>query len=357
MPLIEGMTIRTTDRSSASRLIVSEGFSPAEPWLTDPNLPVLFQYRFGFPAMQAVQVPKGCAVAVGPQAVDFETGKRKTTLTFANGTNAYAGLAPYNFCQKIDDRFLGNEPTIVRGMYVELPYIPNADDCALVRYGAVHGDINIGDILAPSLALGNLGHLAPWSVDRGFGQIVGQVLGIENDQEPFGFFKWVMWDETARKQDNITPPFTQGALPTDVGYQYDPAYRDGMIPVYTDGGYQSPYTLQPKGIPGLTDGWAKSQTTQVIEAVVPPILVGGAFYVNLGFKNVIPESVEVTVAGVPVDPATFTLNAKTGALVYTSPVETIAPEPMVVNFRATFYGTPPGWDYLGNAGVVRILLR
>lgn len=358
MPLIEGLTITPVEKSGASRLIVSEGFTPAEQWLLDPTLPILFSYSFGWPAMRQVVIPKGCAVAVGPSAVCFDTGKRRTTLRPANGANPYVGLAPYNLCKKVNDRFLGNEPAIVRGMYVELPYIRSGADAALVKYGCVYGNIQAGDFLTPSDDSDNMGKCMKWDISKHtVTQMVGQVLAVEDDQEPFGWYKWVMWDETARKQDNVTPEFTQGAQPGDWGYPYDPAYRDGFIGVYTDGGYHSQYTLTPKGLRALTDGAQRATTLLEKTAVVPGGTPAGAkFVVDLGYRHIQANSVNI-VLGAGLFEDSLELDERNGTVTLTVKDLVAEPAQMKLTFKAHFYGTPPGWDFRGAVGVVRLILR
>ncbi len=121
MPLFEGAKPIANSRSH-SRLSVSQVFSPAERWIHDPILPQLFEYSYGGPGH--VVLTKGTIVAFGDTPVaDYETGKQVYPITYANGANNPIGVLPYNVYQKVDDRLLGNQPSILTHEYIELPLI------------------------------------------------------------------------------------------------------------------------------------------------------------------------------------------------------------------------------------------
>ncbi len=121
MPLFEGAKPIANSRSH-SRLSVSQVFSPAERWIHDPILPQLFEYSYGGPGH--VVLTKGTIVAFGDTPVaDYETGKTTFPVTYANGANKPIGVLPYNVYQKVDDRLLGNQPSILTHEYIELPLI------------------------------------------------------------------------------------------------------------------------------------------------------------------------------------------------------------------------------------------
>ena len=121
MPLFEGAKPIANSRSNA-RLSVSQVFSPAERWIHDPALPQLFEYSYGGPGH--VVLTKGTIVAFGGTAVeDYETGKHVFPITYADGTNTPIGVLPYNVYQKVNDRLLGNQPSILTHEYIELPLI------------------------------------------------------------------------------------------------------------------------------------------------------------------------------------------------------------------------------------------
>lgn len=356
MALIPGMNYQLKNRSVNARLVVSGAEQPAEAFILDPSLPVCVKYPFGWPGITEVVIPRGLAVAVGPAQIDFETGKKKPVLTIANGSNPYVGIAPYNICKKYDDQMGGNEPTFIRNVYIELPYIPKADDCALVKYGAAYGDLKEGDIVTVSKDPANKGHLTKWVENSdSIAQIVGQVIAIEAEQEPWGWFKWVMWDETAKQEDKPEPPWSQNAIPTDKGYPYEPAYRDGTLD--TDY-YLNPYMLNPKGIKGLTDGSARSTTLWSDTFTVPAgAEAESTVIVNLGYKNVVPGSVGVSINGVAVAADRLTIDYKNGSVAIRLPQSYAVATNGDVTYKSYMYGTPPGWDYVGAVGVVRILLK
>ena len=134
---------------SNTKLVVSGGFSPAEHFITDPELPVLFYYEYGGPGQKEVVISKGMIVGALPQPqIDYDTNKSKTVLTIAGLKNSRAvGMAPYNFTRHTPDFLDGNQPAIITREYVQLPWIPNAAEAAEMKWGAVHGNIQIGDLV------------------------------------------------------------------------------------------------------------------------------------------------------------------------------------------------------------------
>ncbi len=126
MPLFEGAKPIANSRSNA-RLSVSQVFSPAERWIHDPTLPRLFEYSYGGPGH--VVLTKGTIVAFGDAPVeDYETGKQVYPITYANGANNPIGVLPYNVYQKVNDRLLGNQPSILTHEYIELPLMVGAEN-------------------------------------------------------------------------------------------------------------------------------------------------------------------------------------------------------------------------------------
>jgi hypothetical protein len=360
------MTFTNKERSYNRRLIVSEGIIPHEEFIADPTLPVALQYSFGGPGLQNVVIPKGLACAFNGRTVDPEDGKRKTVLTISDGTKPFAGIAPYNIAKRMGDGLTGNEPTVIRKYYIELPLIRNADDCAAVQYGAVYGNIQEGDLVKVSTDSDNPGHLTKWENDDGFAAIVGQVWAVEEEQEPWGWFKYVMWDELARQQDSPMPPFASdlSSAPLPGGRPYNDRYRDGTIDISY---YMNQYLTNPKGVPGLTDGTQRAATTWA-ESFTLPAAVDATTKMNftLKYKNVIPNTIAVTITvpgdldggpvTTPVESTNVLVDYKTGKVVVEAP-DTLPAESIVnVSYKAFFYGTPPGWDFHGTVGAVRILL-
>src|SRR5205085_9714056 len=103
----------------------------------------------------------------------------------------------------------------------------------------------------------------------------------------------------------------------------------------------------------------KAQTVQNKTFTVPTATAGGTkFVVDLGFKNIVAGTVNVfNGVGAPVVTSAFTVDYANGLLTYTVPSNTSASEVFAIQFRATFYGTPAGWDYKGATGAIRILLN
>lgn len=351
MALIPGMNYRVKERSANSRLIVSGVEQPAENFILDPDLPVLFKYSFGWPGMQEVVIPKGVAVAVKGRIKDWETGVKKPVLTIADGTRPCVGVAPYNICKKYDDQLVGNEPTFVRNVYIELPYISDPVNCALVKYGAVYGDgLQEGDYVTVSTDPMNKGHLTKWDESTGKAtDIVGQVIAIEDDQEPWGWFKWVMWDEQARREDRVEPDWAQNAVPGENGYPYDKRYRDGIL---YQSNYLSEYTVNPSGIPGLTDGAYRGSVR------VPFTIPSGSTEYTVDLPDLIPQGlVKVFVNNIEMPADSLTVDYENKNVTIKLPwAASVDLSGYVICQKEKAYGTPPGWDYVGLAGVARIIL-
>jgi hypothetical protein len=352
MALFEAQAkIRPGSRSN-TKLRVSGGDSPAERWVTDPNLPILFNYTYGGWAQKEVVIAKGTMVAVGPQVIDDEFGKLANTITIANGTNKVIGMAPYNITKHYPGFLTGNRPAIITRDYVELPYIPNPADAELVKWGLVTGTgLQAGDLLKPDPN----GKLTKWVEGQdSIAQICGQILAFELDQEPFGWLKWAMWDETALEQDRGPQNKATYQLPPDDGFPYDPNYREGVTNMP---GYLTPWTIDPTGIPGVLDGSQRALTVNNFTSSIANGTPAGNVIFNLGMKNLVEGTVQMFIDGAPVDPSLLTIDLKNGIVTYSMTQAATKDMTVSIQFRANFYGTPAGWDYRGSVGAARILLK
>lgn len=360
MAVFESDAKRKPGTRSNTKLFISGGDAPAEHWILDESLPILFNYEYGGPAQKEVVISKGMAVGIKPNPeLDYETNKYKGVLTFASDANPVVGLAPYNFTKQYRDFLTGNQPSIVTREYIELPYIPNADDAALVKWGAVHGaGIKNGDLVTYSRDANNPGKLIKWvEGTHSITTILGQVLATEIDQEPWGWLKWAMFEEAAKAQDQGPINKSGYAAPGESGYPFDPGYREGT---YDKDGYQTPWVTNPTGIPGILDGSQKAQTPQTKSFVVGANATAGTKYVvDLGLKNIVEGTVNLfDGAAAPVAASAFVVDYKNGQLTFTLPGNNDASaDTYVIQFRANFFGTPAGWDYKGATGAIRILLN
>lgn len=150
------------DERTHTNLVKSEGMSPAEKWILDPDLPGLFEYRFG--GFGNVVIPKAKILAVTTAKYDWETEKIVNCLTIANGTNTPIGVAPYNFYEKKRDRMGDNQLSIINREYIELPFITGSAirdmkwGCA---YGANATALQAGDFVKPDAR----GNFVKWNVN------------------------------------------------------------------------------------------------------------------------------------------------------------------------------------------------
>lgn len=351
MALFEAQAkVRPGSRSN-TKLEVSGHQSPAERWMTDPNLPVLFNYSYGGWAQKEVVLAKGTMVAVGPQVIDDEFGKMTNTITVANGTNNVIGMVPYNVTKHYPGFLTGNRPAIITEDYVELPYIPNAADAAQVKWGLVTGaGLVAGDLLKPTAE----GKLTKWVEGTdSIKQICAQILAFELDQEPFGWLKWAMWDETAREQDQGPKNKAAYNLPPDSGFPFDPNYRVGV----QNQPYWTPWTVDPTGIPGITDGSQRALTVNNYTTTIPNGTDPGNMIFNVGMKNLVENTVELFIDGAPVATTAYAVDLKNGVVTYNMTSAPTADKAVSIQFRANYYGTPAGWDYRGSVGACRLLLK
>lgn len=368
MAIFESSVKRKPGTRSNTKLMVSGGDSPAGQWITDPNLPILFHYDYGDAGQKEVVVSKGLLVGVAPQRyLDDALGYKKNALTIATSTVRPFGMAPYNFSKHWEDFLDGNQPSVITREYVELPLIGNADDAAAIKWGAAYNESGVtalkpGDLVTWSRNPLNYGKVIKFddtNVAHKFSDIIGQVGEIEDDQEPFGWLKWAMWDEAARREDQDGPVNKSGySAPGDGGYPFDPEFvRLGR---HGENGYLDQYTTMndATGIPGLLDGRNKAQTVQTSNFTAPAVIAadGTINQLSLGFKNVIEGTVKVFVDGSEILANRVSVDYGNG-VVAASLNTADQGKAIQVQFRAEFFGTPAGWDHKGAVGVARILLK
>lgn len=302
-PVVDPVTGNIQRTNTA--LEVSDGDVPAEKWLVDNRLPVLFKYGFAYGINEMV-ISKGLIVAVDPIRFqkDFETGKMHSVLTIANGgqnvklaadgihwealtgkeatdyanlseteKNALAdkrpanipiGVSYANVYKKYDDQFNGMAPSVITRKYIKLPLFSNKTKAYANPWGSAYGDIKPGDYVKSD----ENGRFVKWveGVDK-LEQRVGQVLSVRKDLVPEGAAVWATWAlEDRMNSDYFNPEEKQTSTGEYPGYPYDKAYG------YNDLTRMNPrtpveYDLN-KGIPGLTDGRnavAETVANQVIE--------------------------------------------------------------------------------------------
>jgi len=397
MALFEGLKRQEGSRSNTA-LVKSGHMSPAEYWLLDPRFKdpslsgvfrdgVLFEYQYGGPGMTEVVIPKGRAVGVANPIKDFTTKKFVNVMTLpgmANDGNSM-GLVPYNITKNWfqEDKFGGNQPSIITLDYVELPYIPGvaadtrytvegvlAEEQALSvglknPWGAVIGaNIRPGDLLKATPS----GRLTKWDKanDSPF-DVVGRILAQDFNAEPWGWAKWAMWDDSQKFQDDVyVNKSGAGNLPGDAGYPFDPSYATGTREME---GFLSQYTTNPTGIPGIHDGsgnyvgFGKNDTeyTAMNLGVVPVAVTADQVLTYQALDHaggVLPNlqsGVTIAIGGVAVDAARITIDYKRGQI---SVKHLIADAGKVVTgtYKAFMYGTPSAWDFKGVIGAFRVLL-
>lgn len=190
--------------------------------------------------------------------------------------------------------------------------------------------------------------------------ILAQVLEAELDQEPWGWLKWVMWDERAMMED-YHPRFGEPAEDGS-GYPFNPDYRKG---VWNTPGYLSQYTTNPTGVPGLLDGGKRSYVSFTI-----PQDADAAEGQNMAIRQFTQEyilgdkvRVEVRIGDKFVefdeDKVHFDKDGRSVTITFTDKLAQMVREDKVTGriWYNTFYGTPTGWDLVGSVGAFRLLLQ
>lgn len=390
---------RIEDSRSNTHLVKSGHMSPAEKWLLSPDFlrkelssvfrdGVLFEYEYGGDGYTDVVIPKGRVVGVAKPVKDFVSKKMVTTLTLpglATEGNC-VGMVPYNICKDYfqTDRHGGNQPSIITLDYVTLPYIPTVSPATtmdvagvLQEEKALSVDLRMpwGAVIGAGVTEGSYvkatpsGRLCKWVKGTDdFVDVVGQVLATDFNGEMWGWYKWMLWDEQVRHQDDEYINRSGASnLPSDAGYPYDPSYPDGNN-VFQN--YQSQFITDPTGIPGLHDGsgaiagYGKNDTeyTDMEIGEVPEGVTEGSIVVlqavdHAGGKlDNLQSTVVVKIDGVDVDPTKLTVNHKKGTFNITVAAED-AGKPVTATYKAFHYGTPTYLDYKGVVGAVFVLLK
>lgn len=397
MALFEGYKKIEGSRSNTA-LVKSGHMSPAEEWLLDPRFKtdkdltsvfrdgVLFTYQYGGPGMEEVVIPKGRMVGVSTPVKDFLTKKFKTVMTLpgmALGANTI-GMVPYNITKDFlqEDRFGGNAPSVITLDYITLPYIPTAkvstlDKAGMLKeekeltvdnkmpWGAVIGKLEVGDYVKATAS----GRLTKWikGTDDAC-DIVGQALACDLNAEPWGWTKWMLWDESAITEDeNFMNRSGASNLPTDAGYPFDPAYSEGnnvFQHVHSDA------LTDPTGIPGLHDGsgnyagFGKNDTVyeDMVLGTVPAgvadktlMVFNAKDFAGNNLEN-LQEGLTVKIDGVDVEATDYTVNYKKGTITVTLKADD-ADKDVTATYKAFHYGTSSYLDFKGVQGAFNILLK
>ena len=409
MAMFEGYKRIDGSRSNTA-LIKSGHASPAEEWLLDPRFlsdatltsvfkdGALFTYQYGGPGMEEITIPKGRMVGVSTPVKDFVTKKFKTVITLPGMALNHntIGMAPYNYAKDLlqQDRFGGNQPGIITQDYIIMPYIPSVkattpadtsykagrdalilEEQALtvnnkMPWGCILDKLEVGDYVKSTPS----GRLTKWIKGTdGAEEIVGQALGCDLNAEPWGWLKWMLWDESQLSVDDkyINRSGTSN-LPTDAGYPYDPQYSLGNT-VFQD--VHSKALTDPTGIAGLQDGsgnfigYGKNDTKYagMDLGVIPSGIADGTLMVfnakDFAGGNIthLKEGIVVkygaAAATAKVIPATdYKVNYKTGAITITLKA-VMADAKIFADYKANHFGTSSYLDFKGVAGAFFILLK
>ena len=398
MALFEGYKKVEGSRSNTA-LVKSGHMSPAEEWLLDPRFKndnsmssvyrdgVLFTYNYGGPGMEEIVIPKGRIVGVSTPVKDFVSKKFKTVMTLPglalNGNTI--GMVPYNLSKDLlqEDRFGGNQPSVITLDYVTLPYIPTAtpagtmDKNGLLQeeqslsinnkmpWGAAIGKLEVGDYVKATAS----GRVTKWvkGTDNPC-DIVGQVLACDLNQEPWGWLKWMLWEESDIKEDDAyINKSGVSNLPTDNGYPFDPQYSEGNLAYQ----YINQHGLtNPTGLPGLHDGsgnyagFGKNDTeyTEIELGETPGSVDEGTLMVfnakDFAGGNLVnlKEVKQVTVDSSPIGAERYTVNYEKGTITVKLTSSDISKK-VGATYTAFHYGTSSYLDFKGVQGAMHILLK
>ena len=374
MALMEGKRRKPGTRSN-TKLVVSGGASPAELWLAKQDLPKLFDYPYGGPGQTDVIISKGMMVAVDTDVTrivrDYDTNRIVTQITIADGIKPNIGMTPYNICRRVDDRFTGNQPSIITHEYVELPFFPNGDDARNCLWGNVSNDEGIilpGDYLKVSTDNLLRGRLVKWDpANDGWNLVCGQILAREPIGSDYDFLEWVMWDDSAKREDDAYINKSGYSAPGMEGYPFDPQLysKDGTGGLNDMTGYLSLNTTTPTGVQGITDGQNSRNT--VLTKELGMVSAGTQANQVLSFfveRNLLQGTVSLTIGGSTLTEAApsnaagqMLIDYKNGFIKYIPTVNAAADQIVSVEYKSMHYGTPVVTDFSGADGVVRVLLK
>lgn len=398
MALFEGFRPVEGSRSNTA-LIKSGHTAPAEHWLLDQRFDkpefssvwrngVLLNYQYGGPGMEDVVIPKGRVLGVSTPVKDFKTKKFITVITLpglAVGNNSI-GMVPYNLTKDYEqqDRFGGNQPSVVTDQYVTLPYMPGFQPKTMdvkgmieeekeisidnkMPWGAVIGKLEVGDYVKATAS----GRLTKWIKGTdGAELIAGQALASDLNYETWGWLKWVQWDEAAMKEDDkfINRGGVSG-LPSDAGYPFDPRFAEGNT-IEEFNSYHHMGMTSPTGIPGLHDGtgnysgFGKNDTVyenmelgEVPEdtednskLMVQALDFAGGKCLNL------QDGVTVKIGDTVVAADKYKVNYNKGIITLTVNAAD-AKKKITATYKANHYGTSSYLDFKGVQGLFNILLK
>lgn len=404
MALFEGNK-RIEGSRSNTHLVKSGHMSPAEEWILDTRFNteskfanvfrdgVLFDYEYGGPGMSKVVIPKGRIVGVTTPIKDFVSKKFKTVLTLPgmslNGNSI--GVVPFNICKDElqNDKFGGNQPSVITLDYITLPYIPSVAPSTTLNidgvvqeettlsinnkmpWGAVIGKLEVGDYVKPTAS----GRFTKWIKGTDCpSEIVGQALACDLNQEPWGWTKWMLFNEASISKDdeyinraaNLNKSGASN-LPSDGGYPFDPGYAEGNKVFQHILGNA---LHNPTGIPGLHDGsgnytgYGKNDTeyTNIELGVVPEGVTDNSIIViqakDFAGGNLVnlSEVKEIKINNVAIDASKYTVGFKAGVLNVTVQAAN-AGQKITATYKAKHYGTHSYLDFKGVQGAFNILLK
>lgn len=241
-----------------TQLVVSEGVAPAEKWIPSASEAVKFQYAFGPEGNQNVVIPKGKIVTLAGLEWDYETEHNVPAIKIAKEADTNViGVNHHNVYERRRDRFSGNAPTVITREYIEVPVFTTQNAANDIKFGAAW-NADPGSMLGKFVKSDNYGNFQVATGAEGYGQVIGQVLGVETDVPPAGFLQYFMEmsdnDYTKFVQDMSYAP-SAGKTP-DQGI-----YDSGTYPLGTSY-LQQANAMQGwnSGIERLTDGYFRSRT-------------------------------------------------------------------------------------------------
>ncbi len=180
--------------------------------------------------------------------------------------------------------------------------------------------------------------------------------------------KWVLWDESARKEDDtVINRSGTSSLPSDGGYPYDPTYEEGLNVLQQ---YQTQFVTNPTGIPGLHDGsgnyygYGKNDTEykDIALGTIPGgvqdntlMIFQAKDFAGGSLKN-IQQGVDFKIDGVSVAAERITIDYESGQITVKAMLVD-ASKAVTGTYKALHYGTPSYLDFKGVVGSVSILLK
>ena len=383
--------IKSGHAAPAADLVVSKVFLKEAKYKDIWKEGVLFNYQYGGEGVEKIVIPQGRLVGVCAPEFNFHDQLYKTPIALPGNSkdNNVIGMVPYNIAYDAleDDQFGGNKPGFVTTEYVEIPFLPgypastkyDADGIVdeetrltvenKMPWGAMIGEAYVGMKCKATPS----GRVCKWNKGTDCPSlIIGTVIEQNLNQTGWGWIEWMLLNPAELDQmDKKINRSGVSSLPSDYGYPYDPSFREGHGIYDLLNQYQSQFTSNPQGLEGLHDGSGNfdgfgrndSVYTDMVLGNMPTItkdgtvvIINAVDHAGNRAKNLVADTVIVTVGGTVLDKAKFTVDEEGGAISIEATVAQ-STQAVTATYKLMHYGTPSYLDFKDVVGSCSVLLQ